>query len=352
MEAPTSLDVPVLPARGPEDLLAYVGHALGRLPEGSLVLLTLRDGRLRAVVRVDLPPEEVDVGAWACAVAEVCRRDAAADATLCLALPDGARATLARPGWAAALDDALASAGRPLTAAWTCARGRARPWWGSGVAEEGPLDPRAAPLSLHLMTRGSVWDRAAVSDPVPRRGPAAARPDDARWRPPEQDAPPARRAWLAQWEPVLTGTARGRGAPAPAVLGSPLTRPAWRDGLLLHAAAPSGAATGDPGDEERILTAASGRAPAWDRLDALRAGLRALVPVATPAVAAQALALAGWVGWARGHGSDADAHLTAAAALSPGDPFVSVLRRIVAAGCVAGWATDPATAWRPDGGRP
>ena len=151
---------------------------------------------------------------------------------------------------------------------------------------------------------------------------------------------------------MLTGTARGRGAPAPAVLGSPLTRPAWRDGLLLHAAAPSGAATGDPGDEERILTAASGRAPAWDRLDALRAGLRALVPVATPAVAAQALALAGWVGWARGHGSDADAHLTAAAALSPGDPFVSVLRRIVAAGCVAGWATDPATAWRPDGGRP
>ncbi|MBN6863292.1 DUF4192 family protein, partial [Micrococcus luteus] len=101
MEAPTSLDVPVLPARGPEDLLAYVGHALGRLPEDSLVLLTLRDGRLRAVVRVDLPPEEVDAGAWACAVAEVCRRDAAADATLCLALPDGARATLARPGWAA-----------------------------------------------------------------------------------------------------------------------------------------------------------------------------------------------------------------------------------------------------------
>ena len=40
MEAPTSLDAPVLPARGPEDLLAYVGHALGRLPEGSLVLLT------------------------------------------------------------------------------------------------------------------------------------------------------------------------------------------------------------------------------------------------------------------------------------------------------------------------
>ena len=41
---------------------------------------------------------------------------------------------------------------------------------------------------------------------------------------------------------------------------------------------------------------------------------------------------------------ETDAHLTAAAALSPGDPFVSVLRRIVAAGCVAGWATDPATA--------
>ena len=61
MEAPTSLDVPVLPARGPEDLLAYVGHALGRLPEGSLVLLTLRDGRLRAVVRVDLPPEELSL---------------------------------------------------------------------------------------------------------------------------------------------------------------------------------------------------------------------------------------------------------------------------------------------------
>ncbi|MCR8676045.1 DUF4192 family protein, partial [Micrococcus sp. HG099] len=93
MEPAASLDVPVLPARGPEDLLAYAGHALGRLPAGSLLLITLAAGRLRAVVRVDLPehspapapPDPAEAVEWARAVAGVCRRDAEADAVLALA---------------------------------------------------------------------------------------------------------------------------------------------------------------------------------------------------------------------------------------------------------------------------
>ncbi|MCR8675731.1 DUF4192 family protein, partial [Micrococcus sp. HG099] len=76
-------------------------------------------------------------------------------------------------------------------------------------------------------------------------------------------------------------------------------------------------------------------------------GLRRLVPDAPPPAAAQALALAGWVGWARGQGSDAAAHLAAAAELAPDDPFVTLMRRVVDTGCVAGWAAHPDTAWRP-----
>ena len=51
MEPAASLDVPVLPARGPEDLLAYAGHALGRLPAGSLLLKQ----PLTSAVRARLP---------------------------------------------------------------------------------------------------------------------------------------------------------------------------------------------------------------------------------------------------------------------------------------------------------
>ncbi|MGW3945786.1 DUF4192 family protein [Micrococcus endophyticus] len=372
MEPAASLDVPVLPARGPEDLLAYAGHALGRLPAGSLLLITLAAGRLRAVVRVDLPepsaapapPDPAEAVEWARAVAGVCRRDAEADAVLALALPAGPAPGLDAPSCAAALTAALAVAGRPLAGAWTAAGGRARPWSGRDRGQDHDVDPRSAPLSLHLMARGSVWDRAAAPEPVPRAGPVPRGRRAASWRAPAADDDAARRLWLSQWEPVLAGE-RGAARPVPAegtapvsgpeehpsadaaVLGAPLTLPSWRDALVLHAAVRPGVPPPEPAERERLLTAGSEQAPPWERLDRLRAGLRRLVPDAPPPAAAQALALAGWVGWARGQGSDAAAHLAAAAELAPDDPFVTLMRRVVDTGCVAGWAAHPDTAWRP-----
>lgn len=360
MEPAASLDVPVLPARGPEDLLAYAGHALGRLPSGSLLLITVGAGRLRAVVRVDLPPPGEPAPGWARAVAGVCRRDTDADAVLALALPAGPASGLDAPGCTRLLSAALESAGRPLAGAWTCAGGLARPWPGRDEDRDRRVDPRSAPLSLHLMARGSVWDRAAVPEPVPRAGAGPRGRERARWRVPAVDDARAREAWLHRWEEeVLAGPDRASGEREagerePALpprwtpeLGVPLTMPTWRDALVLRAAVRPGDPPLTPRDRERVLTARSEHAPPWGRLDRLRGALRALVPTAPPAVAAQALALAGWIGWARGQGSDADAHLAAAAELRPADPFVGLMRRVVATGCVAGWAAHPDTAWRP-----
>lgn len=347
MEPAISLEAPVLPARGPEDLLAYVGHALGRLPVDSLVLITLGSGRLRAVVRVDLPRPGAPEDGWTRAVARVCRQDAEADAVLVLALPGGPTPPLLAPVWGDALGAALASAGRPLAAGWTCGAGRARPWSGPQDTSEQTVHPRTAPLSLHLMARGSVWDRASVPEPVPSAEATAHAGPASRWPAPTPEAEAARESWLDRWESVLSGATAGPSPAEAAGLGGPLTCPAWRDALVLRAARRPGERTAAGPERALVLTASSARPPAWDRLDRLRAALRGLVPAAPREVAAHALALAGWVGWARGHGTDAVAHLAAATELLPDDPFVAVLRRVVASGCVAGWAVHPDSAWRP-----
>lgn len=342
--------LPVLRARGVDDLLGYAFHVLGTEPRESILLVTLARARLRAVVRVDRPGRETPPAArhWAEAVAAVARRDAAADAVVCVSLT-GRAGGLEPPGWWPPLVRALRDRGIPAREGWGVVAGHAARWPVEPGAGPGPLeevDPRHSDLSLHLIGAGSVWGLRAGHRSVPT--PAAldpAAPDRPHWTA-ARARPEAPGPWLAAWERVLDGGGLPERPAGRARLGAGLEHPARRDALLIAAA---GAAADELPAAERaaLLTGTRDPGPDWRRLDRLWDALRALAADAPAPCAAPALALAAWICWARGEGTAAGAHLDVARRLAPRDPLVGVLRRILDAGAVCAWAADPRRAWTP-----
>lgn len=350
----------MLHARGVEDLLGYVGHVLGCLPTDSMVLVTVLGPRLRAVVRVDLPqalPAEAGPG-WAEAVAGVATRDRGADGVLVLALQDGGADATGPddgPPWWDDLRRALADHGLPAREAWAVGDARARAWRVDGPhpgpAPVVPVDPASSPLSLHLISRGSVWDLRSGHGRVPTPGEVDAAEAEA-WRSavPAPGALEGRDDWLVAWEPVLEGEPV-LGPPADDTLlrrlGAPLVRPAWRDALLLSAAVGDRWGGLRAAERAAVLTGTHARPPRWRRMDRLWEACRRIAGAAPAEAAAQALAVAAWVAWTRGEGSAAGAHLDAARAADPRDGLAEVLHRVVSSGAVCDWAADPGRCWRP-----
>lgn len=346
--------VPHASARGVDDLLGYVGHVLGRLPRSSVFLITLRGKTLRAAARVDVPvPAPTDPGGrarWAEAVARAVRADADADGCLVVCHEPGLDEASHRP-LAPALRTALRASGMPVVAAWCVVDGHAVGWTGEGegidVGEDDTPRPVRPPelsaVSLALTAEGSVWDVTPGGDDVPT--PCAVHDP---WPLPPDDAESSVRAWLSLWHGVLHGEAE-IGALNRRQAASALALPMWRDRLLGMAAvglAPDAPADACPVD---LFFAEGPEPPRWELLDRLHDELRALVPDLPVEQAANALAVVGWIAWARGQGSRAGAHLEEAWRLLPGHGLTSLLLRLVEAGRIAGWAGDPETAWRPAG---
>ncbi|MBT2549407.1 DUF4192 family protein [Arthrobacter sp. ISL-65] len=122
MTAPEHLTI-----SGPEDILGYIPHSLGYWPSQSLVAMTMQGKRLGATLRVDLPEGRGRRGreAFARTVAEYLLADKEADGTLLVFFTDGlnddgresATAWSFRP-LLADLECALGLAGMPVRDAW------------------------------------------------------------------------------------------------------------------------------------------------------------------------------------------------------------------------------------------
>ncbi|MDY6055530.1 DUF4192 family protein [Micrococcus sp.] len=343
---PTAPCSDLVRARGVDDLLGYAGHVLGTLPEDSIVLTTLAGSTLRAVIRVDLPPEtpphtDDALTAWARAVARTCRRDTGADAVVAVGLSQQPTP----PPWWPHLDDALTRTGLPALEAWWVSRGRARRWDRPESADPGvPVDPRTSAVSARLIGLGSVWGLRDADALLPPRTDAA----ETSWPVPDEDDLTAQERWHQAWEHVLTTDTPHRPEHAPH-LGAGLLAPLWRDGLIVQAAAGPDADTLGPAAIAELLVASGPPAPDWRRLDRLWHSCRTLAATAPAPTAAAALAVASWVAWARGQGRAAGVHADGALRLDPQHRLAQLMRAVTDAGLVADWAADPATAWRADG---
>lgn len=96
-----------------------------------------------------------------------------------------------------------------------------------------------------------------------------------------------------------------------------------------------------------VLLGGTRERPDWARIGRFERLLRQMSELEEPEIRAPALALLGWILWARGRGSRAAAYLRRALLAVPGYRFAELFARVVDSGEVAGWARRPETAWRP-----
>ncbi|MFC9354662.1 DUF4192 family protein [Arthrobacter sp. NPDC057013] len=286
MTAPEHLTI-----SGPEDILGYIPHSLGYWPSDSLVAMTMQGKRLGATLRVDLPEGGGRRGreAFARTVAEYLLADKEADGTLLAFFThdglsqdggqDAGRRGTAAPTFRPLLADlecALGLAGMPVRDAWCvgeeywrnvyCTDNSCCPLPGRPVAEI-----RDSRLNAEMVYLGSSVG-APPGAPSPRKADTPA-PDDAAVMAAERDwarALAGKRTLRAQFDAVLAVWAAALEAlrpeasspePAPGravaldsgpaaagpggrlepeiagFLRASLRVPAWRDAVLVMAAA-------------------------------------------------------------------------------------------------------------------
>ncbi|MET3811134.1 DUF4192 family protein [Arthrobacter sp. UYEF3] len=452
MTAPDHLKV-----TGPEDILGFIPHSLGYWPANSLVAMTMQGKRLGATLRVDLPGPSRCRGpgltAFARNVRDYLEADDDADGTL-LAIFSGPcgndRADGAAgdggggPGSPALarllreLERVLGAAALPVRDAWLIGE---RFWRNAYCTDASCCPPAGRPieeirnsrLNAELVFRGSSVGAApgASAAAADRSEPAVLEAEErwvrefsGRWRDRAQFGAVLdvwARVLLAAGCPADGGPAR-RSAPRKSALPGPGTTAvhgpgpttlppglagylratlrvaAWRDAVLVMAAAGRGAAEagaeefcifeGGPGRPAPLpgldgfpaaqpvtgpaaadSTAAGGMAggagtaartpgygdvllgvepavPDWAWLGALDRVLVRLGDCGGGEARAASLTARGWIEWCRGRGSFADALFTSAAVEQPGYRLAELLAELVRRGTLCGWARRRDAAWQ------
>lgn len=415
MTAPDHLKI-----TGPEDILGYIPHSLGYWPQDSLVAMTMQGNRLGATLRVDLPgsgggagvPDGTpDLPGFAATVASYLAADDAADGTLLAFFTQaggGVPGAGAQADLLAVLELALGAAGMPVRDAWLIGAEFWRNAYCPGPSCCAPPgrpvgEIRNSRLSAEMVLRGSsvgaAPDARLAACPAPRPDPAAleaelfwAREFSRR----RQDRAQFRQV-LDVWTRVLGGPPGRERAlelePAlAAYLHASLAVPAWRDALLVMAAAGTAAAEsgaedfglfdgagpaavplpptalppleafpclgpgagtagagarfrGVPGYGEVLLGLAP-PVPDWALMDRLERILVLLGSGGGDEARAACLSGRGWIQWCRGKGSFAHALFQQAAAVCPGYRLAELLAELGRRGTICGWAARRDAAWQ------
>ena len=396
-----------LSAGSPQDILAFVPHCLGFVPEDSLVLMTLRGRSLGATLRLDLPDPDMGLRTeksrlrakdrfeadYCARIASVLSGDQEADGVLLVIYTQEPWLAGELPpysGLISRLRHVLEGQGLQLRDGWLSGNGHWRdyfcssheccPWPGF------PLDQIAGSrLNAELVFRGSTYSsslQAAVGlagaylpgssapDPETAGSQAASRRRLAgRWTQPEHFI-----RTLEAWDQSFRGN---RSPQQDGLLLASLESKPIRDAVLVLAAldltaAVAGsqywlstekhAAGGQRKGQRRdapleagkvfrsvLIGRGSGIVPDWDGLDRAHDALTSLLRSASGESAAAVLTLLGWLEWARGRSSRANLCLSGALQVHPGYRLAQLLQALLMRGELPEWAQSPQTAWRGAG---
>lgn len=251
-----------LKVRGPEDILGFIPHSLGYWPAASLVAMTMQGRSLGATLRVDLPGPDVlaDPTGFARSVCSYLQADRDATGTLLAVFTPQTRnsAPCGYDGLLALLRDVLDGAGMPVLEAWYVGD----EFWRDALCQ----DLSCCPLPGHPVQQ--IRDSALNAEMVylgssigvpPGELPGTALQVSAEYR---QGVLEAEAAWTADLGPLRESRAQFRAVlrtwlevlsrPAglpwrqvpqlDAFLRATLLVPAWRDAVLVMAAAGTDAA--------------------------------------------------------------------------------------------------------------
>lgn len=398
-----------LTVRAPEDILGFIPHSLGYWPADSLVAMTLHGNRLGATLRLDLPGPETlsDPRDYAHTVLGYLQADGDADGALLACFTNDG--WMEPPGTYRGLLDALQSvlgaAGMPVRDAWYVGDA----FWRDAYCTEPSCCPspgRSVQAIRDSMLNAEMVFRGSSVGPAPEDGahppPTLSGEDrtailayEETWAEQLDRRRGSRDQFgqlMVQWEALLADVP-GQVLPVNEVayLRASLRVPAWRDAVLVMAAAgqaaalagaakfgifdagcilapvghallgfaPSGPASGAgragwepagpgipgiPGYGE-VLLGLDPVVPAWHTLNSLDAVLEQLTACGGQAGAA-ALTGRGWIAWCRGRGSYAAAYLGRALEEEPGYRLAELMLELVRRGNLCGWAARKEAAWR------
>ena len=400
-----------LTVQGPEDILGFIPHSLGYWPADSLVAMTLQGKRLGATLRLDLPGPEVlaDPKKFAVTVREYLRADRQADASLLAFFTnegwmDGCLGTVQTySGLLASLQAVLGTAGMPVRDAWFVGDS----YWRDAYCTDESCCPlpgrpisgiRDSRLNAEMVFRGSSVGPAPEEQCT---GPAALPAEtrtrlvaaEAAWMVPLDLRRRSRAqfdALLDSWEVLLRSGQCPSEPLGQGFVRATLRVPAWRDAVLVMAAAgkaaasagadhfgifdprcvltpvrPAGWEAGTPGAGApqpppvpgreatvpgygEVLLGLEPPVPDWTGLNNLDRVLEQLAAGGGQAGAA-ALTGRGWISWCRGRGSYAAAHLGLALEEEPGYRLAELLLELVRRGTLCGWAARKDAAWQKFG---
>lgn len=246
-----------LTVRGPEDILGFIPHSLGYWPASSLVAMTLHGTRLGATLRLDLPgPEaQADPAGFARAVRQYLESDRDADGALLAVFTSDAGMVppSAYDHLVAMVQSALDEAGMPVRDAWFVGT----EYWRDALCADPlccPLPGRPVQQIRDSMLNAEMVYRGSSVGPAPRAGTgpvpavpamhvAAVLEAQAGWEE-ELGGRSASRAQfnavLDFWEMLLDRSQASRwmaDVERDAFLRATLLCPAWRDAVLVMAAA-------------------------------------------------------------------------------------------------------------------
>jgi hypothetical protein len=386
-----------LTVRGPEDVLGFIPHSLGYWPSDSLVAMTMQGKRLGATLRLDLPGPDTlaDPRDYARRVREYLSADRNADGALL--------AIFTNHGWMEppgtyrglldALESSLASGGMTVRDAWYVGDD----FWRSANCTDLVCCPlpgtpvqviRDSMLNAEMVYRGSSVGPSPENAGLPPAAPsgqerAAVLASEDAWAAQLNRRRGSREQFnslLAQWGSVLGCADRQLPVTHAAFLRATLCVPAWRDAVLVMAAAGTPAALAGaevfgifedrctlapvgPADLDKstpgnsfgggasapgygeVMLGLEPEVPAWDSLNSLDAVLEQLSACGGVSGAA-ALTGRGWIAWCRGRGSYAAAYLGRALDEEPGYRLAELMLELVRRGTLCGWAARKEAAWR------
>lgn len=362
---------------GPDDVLAYVPHALGFYPRNSAVLIIMQKTGLAATLRVDLPveghgPSEEEL--WARQMVNLVHKVPRADAVFIVFYTGTARSEGAawppRDRLLERLVAALSDAGIRVRDGWHVGAERWHSYFCRSAdccPPEGFALPGLALTETHLrmVVAGSapedqLWDGGGIAE---WENKDAIR-DSVRENLEGFSGLESRRRFLECWgqllgeDPVVAERRiRAKDSPCGVLLASLhdktlrdllpyLAGRGERPALQAFREVASGAGFGDAAqDFSGFLLGTSEVKPDWERLERLWFICRDLLGVAAGTDHAALLCLLGWIEWAKGRGSLALNLLKAALRTNPEYRLAQLLRRLLEAGEMPGWVADPDRAW-------
>ncbi|MGL3804913.1 DUF4192 domain-containing protein [Paeniglutamicibacter sp. R2-26] len=362
---------------GPDEVLAYIPHALGFHPRNSAVLLIMQKAGLAATLRVDLPAghhEQADDRIWVRQLVNLVGKVPQADAVFIAFYtgqsPEGAEDWPPRQPLLQGLTSALMRGGILVRDGWHVGPERWHSYF-CGSEECCPAEGFALPdlalteTHLRMVVAGSapeknLWDGSGVAE-WPNK--EAVRAQVREVLEGSSGSGPRERL-IAGWAALLdTAPAaaerkmRGTESVAGSLLASlhdktvrdllPYLAGRGKEHAMLAFREVTGAVdfSGASQDFSDFLLGTGGVQPDWDRMDRLWYICRDLLGAASGRDQTALLCLLAWIEWAKGRGSSALNLLKAALRTDPGYRLAQLLLRLLEAGEMPSWVADPDRAW-------